>query len=194
MRIEFTGRQTEVPAPLRRLGERRLAKLARVLPGITRAHVILKTDRHRQVAEVNVGSPHLDLAAREASADFGSSLAAAFEKLERQARHRVGKRLDRKRRGGSERAVRLRARAALAPPPSAIPSARGGDGHGGAEPAPRVIRSRRIALRPMSVDEAVLELAQRAEGFLLFRDASTERVGLLYRRPDGNLGLLEPEA
>ena len=70
---------------------------------------------------MNVGSPHLDLAAREASADFGSSLAAAFEKLERQARHRVGKRLDRKRRGGSPRAVRLRARAAAVPPVSLRP-------------------------------------------------------------------------
>jgi putative sigma-54 modulation protein len=46
----------------------------------------------------------------------------------------------------------------------------------------------------MSLEEAALELEQRAEGFLLFRDADTERVGLLYRRKDGHLGLLEPEA
>jgi putative sigma-54 modulation protein len=192
MRIEFTGRQTEVPGPLRKLGERRLAKLARVLPGITRAHVVLSTDRHRQVAEVNVGSPHLDLAAREASADFGASLAAAFEKLERQARHRLGKRLDRKRRGGSDRAVRLRARAAYAPPAPA--SSRLREREDGAEPSRRVIRARRIVLRPMSLEEAAMELEQRAEGFLLFRDTETERVGVLYRRKDGHLGLLEPEA
>jgi putative sigma-54 modulation protein len=190
MRIEFTGRQIEVPEALRRLGERWLKKLERVLPGITRAHVILSTERRRQVAEVTVRSPHLDLAAQQASPDLGSSLSAAFEKLERQARHRVGKRLDRKRRGGSERAVRLRTRAASGgigalPRPEARPG----------EPSPpRVIRARRVALRSLSVDAAALELERRAEGFLLFRQEGSERVGLLYRRKDGHLGLLEPEA
>jgi putative sigma-54 modulation protein len=184
MRIEFTGRQTEVPEPLRRLGERKLSKLARVLPGITRAHVILSVDRHRQVAEVNVRSPRRELAAREASADFGASLAAAFEKLHRQAQHHLGKRLDRKRRGGSERAARGRERAATPRPPAP----------GDLEPARRVVRPRRVPLRPMSVDEAAVELDRRAEGFVLYRDAATERMSVLYRRKDGHLGLLEPEA
>jgi putative sigma-54 modulation protein len=184
MRIEFTGRQTEVPEPLRRLGERRLNKLARLLPGITRAHVILSTDRHRQVAEVNVRSPHLDLAAQEASTDFGASITAAFAKLERQAQHHVGKRLDRKRRGGSPRAQTLRARATKPRPESPRDL----------EPVPRIVRSRRVALRPMSLDEATLELDRRAEGFVLFRAPDSERLNVLYRRQDGRLGLLEPEA
>jgi putative sigma-54 modulation protein len=185
MRIEFTGRQTEVPDPLRRLGERKLAKLARVLPGITRTHVILSTDRHRQVAEVTVRSPHLELVAQEATADFGASITAAFAKLERQAQHHLGKRLDRKRRGGSPRAQTLRARAARPRPRPEPPR--------DLEPAPRVIRSRR-PLRPMSVDEAAQELERRAEGFVLFRETGSERVNVLYRRKDGHLGLLQPEA
>jgi putative sigma-54 modulation protein len=184
MRIEFTGRQTEVPEPLRRLGERKLSKLSRVLPGITHAHVILSTDRHRQVAEVNIRSPHLDLVAQERSADFGASLTAAFAKLERQAQSKVGKRLDRKRRGGSPRALTLRARAAQPPSEPARDL----------EPAQRVIRLRRVPLRPMSVDEAAEELNRRAEGFVLFREPGTRRVNVLYRRKDGQLGLVEPEA
>jgi putative sigma-54 modulation protein len=183
MRIEFTGRQTEVPEPLRRLAERKLAKLARVLPGITRTHVVLSTDRHREVAEVSVRCPHLDLVAQEATADFGASITAAFTKLERQAEHHLGKRLDRKSRGGSPRAQTLRARAARPrpEPPRDL------------EPALRVIRSRR-PLRPMSVDEAAQELDRRAEGFVLFREAGSERLNVLYRRKDGRLGLLQPEA
>ena len=108
MRIEFTGRKTEVPEPLRKLGERKLQKLARVLPGITRVHVILSVDRHRQVTEVNVRSPRLDLAAQEAGADFKASIAAAFEKITRQAQHHVGKRLDRKRRGSIQQGAHRR--------------------------------------------------------------------------------------
>lgn len=184
MKIEFTGRKTEVPEPLRKLGERKLAKLARVLPGITRAHVILSTDRHRQVAEVNVRSPHLDLAAQEATADFGASIAAAFDKLTRQAQHRVGKRLDLKRRGRGLAAPRRPARAEAA----------GGEAKGGRGEAPRrAIRTSRVKVPSLTFDEAVLALARPGEAFVLYRDAGTSRLLVLHRRPDGHLGLLEPE-
>jgi ribosome hibernation promoting factor len=110
MRIVFTGRHTEVPEPLRRLGQRKLAKLALVLPGITRAHVVLSSDRHRQIAEVNVHSPHLELAAQEVSTDLGVSLAAAFDKVARQAHHHAGKRIDRRRRAEVEKQPRTKPR------------------------------------------------------------------------------------
>jgi len=61
-------------------------------------------------------------------------------------------------------------------------------------PGPRVIRSRRFAVKPMTIEEAALEVGASADGVLVFRDASTERVKVLYRRKDGNLGLIEPEA
>ena len=184
MKIEFTGRKTEVPEALRKLGERKLAKLLRVLPGITRAHVILSTDRHRQVAEVNVRSPRLDLAAQEAGADFGASIAAAFEKLHRQAQHRVGKRLDQKRRG--------RPLGPTGPPPGDAP---GKEARGKLAAAPRrAIRVSRVKVPSMTTDEAALVLARPGEAFVLFRDALTSRLRVLHRRKDGLLGLLEPEA
>ena len=65
MKIEFTGRQTGIPDELRRLAERKLQKVGRLLPAVTRAHVILAVDKHRQVAEVSVHSRHMDLAAIE---------------------------------------------------------------------------------------------------------------------------------
>ena len=179
MKIEFTGRKTAVPEPLRKLGERKLAKLLRVLPGITRVHVILSSDRHRQVAEVNVRSPGLDLTAQEASVDFGGSIAAAFDKLTRQAQHRVGKRLDRKRRPA-------------APPRSGGP---GPDAKGSLAAAPRrAIRVSRVKVPSLTTDEAALVLARPGEGFVLFKDAATSRLRILHRRKDGLLCLLEPEA
>jgi putative sigma-54 modulation protein len=57
-----------------------------------------------------------------------------------------------------------------------------------------VIRSRRFVTKPMTVDEAVLEMDASGDGLLVFRDAANERVKVLYRRKDGNLGLIEPEA
>ncbi len=177
MKIEFTGRQTEITPEMRRLSERKLEKVAKLLPSITTAHVILTADKHRQVAEVSVHSRHLDLAAVEVSANPQQSIASAFEKLLRQVERQRTKRRIRK---GAE-SPRL---SAAAPPPEE-------PGDGG---FPRVIRSRRSVVKPMTLDEAALEMDARGDGVLVFRDAVTERVSVLFRRKDGNLGLIEPEA
>jgi putative sigma-54 modulation protein len=179
MKIDFTGRQTEISAELRRFAERKLAKLGRLLPSVTRAHVILTADKHRQVAEVSVHSRQLDLAAVEVTANAQRSVANAIEKLLRQ----VEKQRTRRRARKGSASPRL---AALATPVEP----RSGTLDGG----PRVIRSRRTAVKPMTLDEAALEMDGRSEGVLVYRDAATERVAVLFRRKDGNLGLIEPEA
>jgi ribosome hibernation promoting factor len=175
MKIEFTGRQTEVAAAVRTLAERKLGKLARVLPGITRAHVTLTADKHRLIAEVIVHSKKVELSAVGRSNDAELSVADAIDKLLRQAQRYVGKRREGKR-GESPRVVVPRR------------EPRGGDGE------PRIVRTRRTPVKPMTLDEAALEVGERPEGFVVFRDAATERVSVLYRRKDGNLGLIEPEA
>ncbi len=60
--------------------------------------------------------------------------------------------------------------------------------------AVRIIRARRYAVKPMSVDEAALEVGDGRDAFLVFRNAATDAINVLFRRPDGNLGLIEPEA
>jgi putative sigma-54 modulation protein len=178
MRIDFTGRHAEVPRELKTMAERKLRKLAKVLPGITDVHVVTGLDKHRQVAEVTVHSPRLTLTAADESADVALSLAMVIEKLTRQAQRHVGRRRERKRRGRSRT--------------TALWS--GVLGTAAGEEGPRVIRSRRFVVKPMTVDEAVLEVGASADGFLVFRDAVTEKVNVLYKRRDGNLGLIEPEA
>jgi putative sigma-54 modulation protein len=178
MRIEYTGRQLEVTKELRELAERKLRKVAKVLHGITHVHVVMSADKHRQIAEVGIQSPRLSLTATEESGDIAASLATVIEKLTRQAQRHMGKLRERKRRGPS-RAVALWSGVMAAPAES-----------GG----PRVIRSRRFVVKPMTVDEAVLQVGGSEDGFLVFRDAATERVSVLYKMRDGNLGLIEPEA
>src|SRR5262245_52284897 len=177
MTIEYTGRHTEVPQRLKALAERKLRKLERLLPGITHVHVILSVDKHRKLAEVSVHSPHLDLTAAEQSGELAVSLSTVLDKLERQAQRQLGKWRERKRR--------------VPPAPGASPPERPAAGPDGA--GPRVIRSRRFVVKPMTVDEAALEMGASREGLVVFRDAETERVSVLYRRSDGNLGLIEPE-
>jgi putative sigma-54 modulation protein len=177
LKIEFTGRQTEVPAEIRRLAERKLQKLTRVLPGITSAHVTLAADKHRQIAEVSIRSKRLDLTAQEASSDLGTSLSTVMARLVRQVQRHLGRLRERKREG------RDRARVA-AGPERPVPS----DGR------PTVVRTRRAPVKPMTLEEAAQEVASRGDGVVVFRDAATERMGILFRRRDGRLGLIEPEA
>ncbi len=181
MQIEFTGRQTEVAPELRDLAVRKLRKLAKVLNReISRAHVTLIADKHRQIAEVSVRSPRLDLTATEESADPTLSLSTVMDKLIRQAQRHLGRLRQRKRRAPS-RAT------ALWSGVMAVPT----DGLG---TGPRVIRSRRFVVKPMTVEEAMREVQQHEEGLVVFRNSLTERMNVLYRRKDGNLGLIEPEA
>lgn len=176
MKIEFTGRQTEIPHEVKRLVERKLVKVAKVMPGLTRAHVILTADKHRRIAEVSAHSRQVDLSAVEVSTSPRLSVANAMEKLLRQARRRRDKRRERK--GGvSPRKVET-----------------GAEAEGPDDGAPRVIvRRRRLAVKPMTLDEATLVVEGKADGVVVYRDASTEGVRVLYRRKDGSLGLIEPE-
>jgi putative sigma-54 modulation protein len=177
MRIEYTGRHLEVPDAARSLAEQKLRKLERILPGITAAHVTLQADRHRQVAEVVVRSPHLDLTAKEAGADLAQALKAAIDKLLHQAQHAKGRRRDKKR------------RAAAAPRPARpLPPAPP------AEREVRVIKSRGFMAKPMTLDEALMQMETRKDGPLVFRDAGGAGVRVLFWRRDGHLGLIEPEA
>jgi putative sigma-54 modulation protein len=182
MKIEFTGRQTEISKEVQRLAERKLEKVARVLPGMTRAHVILTADKHRQIAEVSAHSRNLDLTAVEESTNPRLSVSNAMDKLLRQAQRQQQKRRGRK---GASSARRLSPSA-----PSQSSSAEEEE----AVSMPRVIRNRRRAVKPMTLDEATLEIEARSEAVLVFRDAASERMRILYRREDGNLGLIEPEA
>jgi putative sigma-54 modulation protein len=102
-----------------------------------------------------------------------------MDKLTRQAERHVGKRRERKRRAPA-RATALWAGVMA---PDVV-------GNGSS----RVIRSRRFVVRSMTVQEAMAEVQASEEGFVVYRDAETERVHVLYRRKDGNLGLIEPEA
>jgi putative sigma-54 modulation protein len=104
------------------------------------------------------------------------ALTRAMAKIEKQALKLKKKIIDRKQ--------SARSTARIAPEP---------DGRLEATPRPpRIIAARRYPVKPMTSEEAALNLSGRTDQFVVFRDADTDRLCVLYRRKDGNYGLIEP--
>ena len=208
MRLELTGRHITITPAIRTLVEERLAPTLRMLnDSAVSSQVVLTKEKTRVRAEItlHVRGEHF-LHGEAAGRDVQTALAAAVDKVDRQVQRLKSKWSKRKRQGISaakaasaaprpERAARAfsAARAGAAPAGRQAPAAaaRGG----GAEPRElRIIRARRYEVKPMSVDEAALEVGDGNDAFLVFRNAATDTINVLFRRPDGNLGLIEPEA
>ncbi len=177
MRIHITGRQIDVSPALRLAAEERLTKLARFLDDIIEAHVILSIEKRCHRAEIVVRDRLVTLSAAGETGDMYSTLTLVGDRLERQAKkHREKLKTVSKRKGAKTSPRRMRTVAA-AP----------ADG-------PRVIRVNPPPVKPMSVDEALLQVKGTEREFLVFRNSASRRISVLYRRKDGNYGLIEPEA
>jgi putative sigma-54 modulation protein len=180
MRVELTGRNLEITPALRRLAERKIGKLDRVLTdGIVSAQIVLSLEKYRHVVDVVVHArgDHMLKGAGDSSA-WETSFGDALEKITQQLSKVKGKWQERKRRATATKIV-----AAEAEPVAAD------------EPRPRrVMRASRYPVKPMTVEEAALVVNEGSETFLVFRNATTDSINVLYRRRDGNLGLIEPEA
>ena len=178
MDIAFTGRKIEITPAIRRFTEEKMQKLSRFLDGIMEAHVILRVEKRRHNAEMIVHSRHATLSGSETTDDLYASIGKVIEKLERQAKKHKEKFTWGKQK--TKGLASLRSVQELAEAPARALE-------------PRVIRTRRYAVKPMSVDEAVLQVQTSQASFLVFREARSQRVSVLYKRNDGNFGLIEPE-
>ncbi len=186
MAVECTGRNVEVTPSLRELAEERTHRLERHLGGPADVRVVLSHEKHRFGAEIIAIHRRRRWAAHEKTGDARAAVAAAFEKIDAQAKRDSEKRRDRKHRGWSRFLPRGWRSEPLAI--AAAPSPERGNG-GGA----RVVRTRPPAVKPMAVDEAALAIEATGEEVLVFRDSADNRVSVLYRRRDGDLGLIVPE-
>jgi len=181
MRLELTGRHVEITPELRRQVGKGLEKLDRHLEnGIVSVQAVLTLEKYRHTSDftVHVRGDHF-FHGIAATNTWASSVAGAIEKIEQQLVRMKGKWQGRKRRAASRRGVP--AERPTLPAPTDEPKAR------------RVRRVRRYAVKPMTVDEAALVVEAGDDTFLVFRNAATDAVSVLYRRQDGDLGLIEPE-
>ncbi|PYS87424.1 MAG: ribosome-associated translation inhibitor RaiA [Acidobacteria bacterium] len=178
MTFEYTGRHVLVTPAIRSHVEEQFKKLNHVFnTGVDpRVHVILAVEKNRQIGEVVVQWRDHTLTATDTNADMYMALTRAVGKIEKQALKLKKRIIDRKH--------GARKTSDVAPEP---------DGHLEAAPPPaRIINARRYIVKPMTAEEAALDLGARADHFVVFRDADTNRLGVLFKRQDGNFGLIEP--
>jgi putative sigma-54 modulation protein len=193
MRLELTARHCTITAALRALVEERLGRALRPLKnGAVSAQVVVTREKSRFRAEVTLHARGEHFLHGEATGpDAQLALIASVDKIDRQVQKLKGKRTEGRRQGVSP------AKEASAAPRSKRGAAMFGTGLAEREKGAaqvRIIRARRYEVKPMTVDEAALEVRDGHDTFLVFRNATTEKITVLFRRADGNLGLIEPEA
>jgi ribosome hibernation promoting factor len=178
MQLQVKGRNLEVSDAIRSYAEEKLGKLERQLTD-PRVELELALERNPSIAENHVAEATIwtngpVLRAREASTDMRASIDQLVEKLERQAtRYRT--------RGRSRRR-----RAARANGPAPDQSVSGDE-------EPRIVKTKQFAVKPMGPEEAVLHLELIGHDFFVFRNAETSEINVVYRRRDGDFGLIEPQ-
>jgi putative sigma-54 modulation protein len=181
MRLVLTGRHVTITPAIRKAVERCLTPMSRLLNDhIVSVQVVITGEKSRHHVEMTLharGEHFLHGAAT--GRDLTTALAAAAGKIEHQAQKLKSRWTEDKRQRTPRRT-----------PPQEPASAAGRDGDGGTV---RIVRARRYAVKPMSVDEAALEVGSGLGAFLVFRNSTTDSVNVLFRRPDGHLGLIEPE-
>jgi ribosome hibernation promoting factor len=193
MRLELTGRHTEITPALRRLVEGKLGKLERLLnDSAVSAQAVLTREKHRHCADITLHTRgEKFLHGNGASTTWEASVGQAIEKIAQQAQKIKGKWQGRKRRGsGKDVPIAGEEREAVAPVKTAGPAARRHDG----VRMPRILRAMRQAIRPMSLADAAREIDANGDGLVLFRDTETAAVSVLYRRRDGELTLVQADA
>lgn len=177
MRVEYTGRQIEITPAIREFTEDHLRKIRKILGEMIEVHAILTVEKYRHTAEINLKSRTFKINGVEETHDMYTSIDAVLEKIERQALKHKGKKIAKKRKPANA----LSAATAPAVEPAS-----------GSSEAPRVIKTKSFAAKPMTVEEAVQEVSSSKNEFIVFRNAESERVNVVYRRRDGNFGLIEP--
>lgn len=174
MRCIISGRGVSISPAFRIVVERKVGKLARILPKILEAKVVLSAEKYRRTAELTLLAKRKIFRAAETSSDLAAAVDLAVETLARQVRQEKGRLRQRKLRAARK------GRSA-----ESVPS-------GGAIPEPMQVVSKPVTLKPMSVEEAVMQFGLNSNQFLVFVNASTQSLNVLYRRNDGSLGLIEP--
>jgi putative sigma-54 modulation protein len=179
VRLQVKGKNVELSPALRDYAQKKLGKLEKHLNDSARVELELARERNpsigaSEVAEATVWTKGPVLRARESSHDMKASIDLLVDKLERQAQ-----RVREKRRRGPGRDHGHAVDLAAAPP--------------AAPEEPLIVKTKQFAVKPMSAEEAVLQLELVGHDFFVFQNAETNGVNVVYRRRDGRYGLIEPQ-
>ena len=176
MEVTVRGKNIEVTPALVEYTQKKLGKLAKFFDKATEAQVFLSVTREDHVVEVTVNVEGLILRGEEATGDMYASIDLVVEKLEKQvAKYKT--RLNKSLRKRGVRMINENWWCRIA----------------GEEEEARVVKTKRFAWKPMSLEEAILQMNLLGHDFFVFTNADTETVNVIYKRRDGDYGLIEPE-
>lgn len=177
MQVNVTFRHIEPSVPLKEYAEEKLSRVKKYLDEPIEAHLVLKVEKFRHIAEVSIDSNGIRINGTEETDDMYSaidSLADSVEGQVRKSRDRTRRRkpshFEREWMAGSDRSD---------------------SGEMTADRELRVIRSEQVFAKPMDVDEAVMQLDLSGGEFIVFTNRNSNRINVLYRRKDGHWGLIE---
>lgn len=176
MKFEYSGRHIGVTPALRDHVESHFDRIMHVFgKKPMRVHVIIEVERGRSRSEVIVNWRNDVLTATTSNSDMYKSLSLSIDKIEKQALKLKNKVIDRSHKAKKVATI-ITTTAELRPAPA----------------AKRIVNERRYAVKPVSPEEAAFTLNGNKHNFLVFRNVETQRVSVIYKRDDGNFGLIEP--
>jgi putative sigma-54 modulation protein len=180
--VRITGRHVQVTEAIRSYAETKLGNLHLDYPRIIEAHVILDVEKYRQFAEIILHcNNHITLEATAETTDMYASIDSAIDKIAQQMR-KYKTRIMRSHRPRRSEIQHFREEILTVPD----------DFEHREEIEPQVIQTERYPVKPMYVDEAVLQMEMSKRQFVVFLNAKTEKINILHRRKDGSYGLMEP--
>jgi len=184
MSVDITGRHIEITEPIRKFATDRLGRLRGIMDEILEVHFTLTVEKHqRHIAEVNIKTRRDFYHGDEVSTDMYTSIAAVVDKVEKQILRSKDRNVARKRHNNNHKGGEVITATSLVE----VEELLGGE-------LPRIIRTHEMAAKPMSVDDAAIEIGGSQHDFMVFRNAATERLNVVYKRKDGNIGWIEPDA
>jgi putative sigma-54 modulation protein len=180
MQISVTFRNMEPSEALKAYAAEKIERLKKYLDSPVDVHVVLSKHKYRNAAEVRMMSRGIVMRGAENTEDMYSSIDLVVDKIERQARKYKDKiRAYKPISLGEE----IRVRHEILDQSSLMEDS-----------VPKIIESQEFSAKPMSVDEAVMQMDLMNDEFLVFMNAATKDVNVIYRRKDGNIGLIEAKA
>lgn len=184
LHVIVQGKHIAVTPALREYAREKLGRITRYFDHVQEAQVVLSVERRAsagtaQVVEVTVRGDGIVLRGEEASPDMYASIDLVAEKLRKQIERYRSKFIDRRRNAESRKKTAALARSARA-----------------LRAGPRetsIVRVKRFAMKPMTAEDAALQMELLGHDFFVFRNARTLEVNVVYRRAEGNYGVIEPE-
>ena len=186
MQLSITGKNIEINDVIRKHVEKKIGRLDRYLPNIMDGRVELTVDEgaraaeDRQIAQVTLRTKNVILRAEEASSDIFASIDAVFEKMQRQVDRYKGKRWSKRAESGEAAA-------------SAIGEIAEAEEEEASDEAPTVARVKRFEMVPMDEAEAIEQMELLGHDFYVFFNVNQSQLNVLYRRRNGEYGLIQPE-